>query len=128
MIKRNSCYSNMVRKNYNPKHLTGLHFFEYDKHYPIPPQKNYNINDEELLFNIVQSKGIKIDYNTTFRPLYGIHISPHSPDGKKFGGKPFIQYWIEYINSKEFKYIYPLLDNFIKDKIYLVNKIFNISK
>ena len=52
MIKRNSSYSNKVRKNFFPKHLTGLHFCEYKKHYPIPPQANYEINDEVLLFDI----------------------------------------------------------------------------
>ena len=56
-------------------------------HYPIPPQANYEINDEVLLYNIVKSKGIEIDENTIFAPLFGIHISPHSPNGKRFGGK-----------------------------------------
>ena len=128
MIKRKSCYSNIARKNYNFKRLTGLHFFEYNKHYPIPLLKDYTINDEKLLFNIVKLKGIKIDVNTTFRPIYGIHISSHSPNGRYFGGKEYKNDWIEYIQSKDFKYIYPKLNNYIKGRIKLVNHIFKIEK
>ena len=127
MRKRNSCYSNMVRRNFNYKRLTGLHFSEYNMHYPIPPQKNYDINDEELLFNIVKSKGIIIDYNTTFRPLFGIHLSPHTPDGSKYGGKSYILNWVHFCNSTDYKFIYPLLDRFIKIKIGVANKIFQIK-
>ena len=127
MIKRNSSYSNVVRRIFVPKHLSGLHFCEYKKHYPIPKQENYDINDEVLLYNIVRSKGIIIDENTTFRPLFGIHISPHTPDGRRFGGKQYISKWIEYCNSSDYKFIYPLLDNFVKERINLVNKIFRIK-
>lgn len=127
MIKRNSSYSNIVRKNFYPKRLTGLHFCEYKKLYPIPPQTNYEIDDEVLLYNIVKSKGIEIDESTIFRPLFGIHISPHTPDGKKFGGKKYISNWIEYCKSSDFKFIYPLLDNYIKEKINMVNKIFQLK-
>ena len=128
MIKRKSSYSNIVRRNYNPKRLTGLHFFEYKKHYPIPQLKDYDINDEELLYNLLKVKGIQIDYNTTYRPVFGIHVSPHSPDGKKFGGEDYISSWINYCESEDFKFIYPLLDNFIKKMIDVANKKFNITK
>lgn len=127
MIKRKSCYSNIVRRNYNPKRMTGLHFFEYNRHYPLPKQKNYDINDEELLYNIVKSKGINIDFKTYYRPLFGIHISPHSPDGKKFGGNNLVSNWINYLKCDDFIFIYPLLDNFIINKLIMVNKIFQIN-
>ena len=127
MIKRNSSYSNIVRPNYNPKRLTGLHFFEYKKHYPLPQLKEYNINDEELLYNLVKAKGIRIDYNTTYRPLFGIHISPHSPDGRRFGGEGLTKNWINYCSSDDFKFIYPRLDKYVKKKIDVVNKIFKIK-
>ena len=128
MNKRRSCYSNMVRMIHNPKRLTGLHFFEYNSYYPIPKQNNYSMNDEELLYKIVKSKGIKIDYNTIYRPLFGFHISPHSPDGSKYGGKEYILNWIDYCKSSDYKHIYPLLDKFVLDKIYLLNKIYNITE
>ena len=128
MIKRKSCYSNIVRKKLKSKRLTGLHFFEYNKYYPVPILKDYNIIDEILLFNIVKLKGIKIDFNTTFRPLYGIHISPNSPYGREFGGSAYKNYWIEYFQSEDFKYIYPKLCDYIKGRIKLVNQIFKIVK
>ena len=129
MIKRKSCYSNIVR--FNSNHLTGLHFIYYDSYYPIPKQNIYNINDEVLLFNIMKSKGIKIDYKTQYRPNFGIHASPNR---KHVGSTGFIGWnaeifkfkWIEYIKSKDFNYIYPLLDKFIRKKILMINKFYSI--
>ena len=64
MIKRKSCYSNIVRKNSTKKRITGLHFILYYKYYPVPKLDNYNINDEHLLYNIMKKKNIIIDYDT----------------------------------------------------------------
>lgn len=130
MIKRKSCYSNLVR--FNSSHLTGLHFIYYDSYYPIPKQKDYDINDEILLYNIMKSKGIKIDYITEYRPNFGIHASPNRMHVSSVGfegwnAENFKFKWIEYIKSCDFNYIYPLLDEFIRNKISMLNKYYSIN-
>ena len=75
--KYNLDYSNIKRKKLNK--LSGLHFIEYDKMYPIC-LKNINVQndiDENILFQLMKNKGYKIpDENIcTFRPIAGIHIS-----------------------------------------------------
>ena len=113
MNRRNNKYSNIVRKNSH--RLSGLHFTEYEAYYPIPKQKKYNICDENLLFNIVKSKLIKIDYKTEYRPNFGIHASPNRPNvgfGKIVGWFAELHKfsWLNYINSKDFKYIQRITD------------------
>lgn len=130
MKKRKSRYSNVVRPN--SIHLTGLHFTEYDAYYPIPKQKNYLINDEILLYNIVQSKGIKIDNTTKYRPVFGIHASPNRPTVYTskivgWGSEKYKYDWINYCKSSDFKYIYPLLDKYIVNKIKMLNNYYGIN-
>ena len=131
MIKKKNNYSNIVRAN--TTHLTGLHFTEYDAYYPIPQQDNYFINDEILLYNIVKSKGIKIDYTTQYRPTFGIHASPSRPHVGSigfigWGAENYKFNWINYCKSKDFKYIYPLLDKFILKKINMLNNYYGIEE
>lgn len=130
MIKRKSCYSNIVRSSNNA--LSGLHFILYDKYYPIPKQKEYNIVDENLLYNIVKSKGIIIDNKTQFRPVFGIHPSPSRPKVEEnklpgWNAENYKKEWIEYINSSDFIFIKPLLHNSIKKKILLLNEFYEIK-
>ena len=131
MYRRKSCYSNIVREN--TTQLTGLHFIKYDAYYPIPKQENYDINDEILLFNIVKSKGIKIDYKTEYRPQFGIHASPlreyvSSLGHIGWGAENYKFHWMNYSNSDEFKYIYPLLNKFILTKISKLNDFYSIKR
>ena len=130
MNRRNNKYSNIVRPN--SYRLSGLHFTEYEAYYPIPKQKNYNICDEKLLFNIVKSRLTKIDFNTKYRPNFGIHASPNRQNvnsDKNVGWFAELHKfsWINYIKSSDFKYIYPLLDQFIKHKISLINNYYGIK-
>ena len=130
MKKRKSPYSNVVRPN--TTRLTGLHFIEYDAYYPIPKQKNYLINDEMLLYNIVQSKGIKIDKTSNYRPVFGIHASPNRPTVYTskivgWGSEKYKYDWINYCKSSDFKYIYPLLDKYIVNKIKMLNNYYGIN-
>ena len=109
MKRRNNCYSNILRKN--KIQLTGLHFTEYDCYYPIMSINNTDINDEKLLYNIMKSKNIKIDEVNQYRPVFGIHMSPNRPYISS--NEPIIGWladnyktkWIEYIKSKDFKFI-----------------------
>lgn len=77
-IKNNKLdFSNHRRINTN--NLTGLHFIEYDKMYPISIPKNidiYKVSDEELLYHMMVNKGYKItDITDTNHPIHGYHVS-----------------------------------------------------
>lgn len=131
MKRKNNKYSNLVRPN--RKQLTGLHFTEYDAYYPVPKQEKYDICDEVLLFNIVKSKGIKIDMHTQYRPNPGIHASPSRPHVNSIGyvgwlAELYKVSWINYCRSDDFKYIYPLLDNYIIKQISKLNDYYGISE
>ena len=133
--RRKTKYSNIIRMN--SQKLTGLHFIEYDSYYPIDSLdylNNTNINDEILLYNIMKNKKIKLDNVTQYRPVFGIHLSPNRKYVSSYG--PIVGWgadnykfqWIEYIKSRDFKYIYPLLDQTIKDKIKKLNEFYAINK
>ena len=132
MIKRKSCYSNIIRKNTRIKCFSGLHFIIYDKYYPIPKLENYSIFQEHLLYNIMKKNKIIIDHDTEFRPIFGIHASPNRPQvasGKVvgWGAEKYKQQWIDYCKSEDFKNIYPLLDVYVKKKINMLNKFYEIN-
>ncbi len=74
-------YSNVIRPD--NKKLTGLHFVDAKKYYPLPDISDLIdsvANDEELLFQIVKRRGILYD-NSFYemylrgRPVHGIHVS-----------------------------------------------------
>lgn len=78
IVSNNLDFSNIKRKGRDL--LSGLHFIEYDKMYPIKIPKNINlqtVQDENLLYIMMKNRGYKIpDENiNTFRPLLGIHFS-----------------------------------------------------
>lgn len=74
-------YSNVVRDG--TKRLSGLHFTRYDTYYPLPEIDDLvanTVNDEELLYKIVERKGALFDQasnvrNLVGRPIHGIHMS-----------------------------------------------------
>lgn len=71
-------FSNVRRKDENK--LTGLHFMEYDKYYPIVVPDGLNLadcNDEALLFILMQSKNYSMPTvsDLRYRPVHGLHIS-----------------------------------------------------
>ena len=132
MNRRKIPYSNIVRPN--NKCLSGLHFIEYDSYYPITFQKNFNLYyDEELLYNIIKEKGIKIDYNIKYRPVFGIHASPNrpnvfAPDFPDWGAANYKFNWMNYCKTSDFKFIYPLLNSYIKEKILMLNNYYGIDE
>ena len=81
-IKRNHLdFSNICRKN--TRRLSGLHFIEYDKMFPVGLPAGSCLaddNDEELLYRIMASKGYKIpdEDKCTYRPVHGLHASYYS--------------------------------------------------
>lgn len=98
-------YSNIIRKD--SKRLTGLHLTNYDDYYPLPDIEDIvkdNINDEELLYKIVERKGKLYDtarYNALVRgrPTHGIHMSlnrlPFSAANERVG------WGISYANAED---------------------------
>ena len=44
-----------------------------------------------------------------------------------WGAEQYKEKWINYCKSKDFKYIYPLLDNFVKEKIEKLNNYYGIN-
>jgi len=132
MKRRKNCYSNIQR--INTLRLTGLHFIKYNSYYPIPVLNNTDILDENLLYNIMKAKGIKIDNDTQYRPVFGIHLSPGRINvgsyGKTvgWGADNYKFQWLNYMKSEDFKFIYPLLDSTIINKIKKLNKFFSIDQ
>ena len=133
--RRKSKYSNIIR--INSKRLTGLHFIEYDSYYPIGKLDfltNTDINDEALLYNIMKHKKLKLNNDTQYRPVFGIHLSPSRKYVSNYrripgwGADNYKFQWIEYIKSKDFKFIYPLLDQTIIRKINKLNEFFSINE
>lgn len=74
-IKDNNLdFSNIVRKG--TKRLSGLHFIEYDKMYPLPKVKLKDTKqDEKLLYKMMNNKGYNLPVKSEYRPLHGLHIS-----------------------------------------------------
>lgn len=67
-------FSNIKRKDKN--RLSGLHFIEYNKMYPIGKINPKSIGDEELLHLIMKNKGYKIPPESLeYRPIFGLHVS-----------------------------------------------------
>lgn len=85
-IKENNLdYSNILRRNKSEPRLTGLHFIEYDKMYPLNNVPTLeNINDEAYLYLLMDQKGYKLpEEQLTFRPTHGIHCSLNQPIFRK---------------------------------------------
>lgn len=124
-------YSNIVRKN-DKTHLSGLHFSKYDAYYPLPNFSNLNllINDEIILKKIVELKGHKIDYNTTFRPVHGIHFSKNRPTVKgndKIPGwdaEPWKTQWSIFSKNEMYIKTYKLLNGYIKNMIKQLDEFY----
>ena len=128
MFNRTSCYSNIVRPN--STRLSGVHFSKWNCLYPILLPKNCNLmmHNENLIFIRLKTLGINIDYQTKFRPIFGVHMSVNrgSVIDKKRNitweveGKKSL--WKKFTDSNVYKFIYPLLDKYVKQKIVLLEK------
>lgn len=70
-------FSNIIRKQ-KLKKLTGLHFCEYNKYYPLPDLSDVDLkmtNDEHVLYLIMKRNGYMVPDSFSIRPLCGIHMS-----------------------------------------------------
>lgn len=73
-------FSNIVRKPIvgNKPRLSGLHFCEFDKMYPLPQIEDldlHTLNDEHVLFKIMERKGFEVPKSFNLRPECGVHVS-----------------------------------------------------
>ncbi len=88
-------YSNIVREDFIDKgifKLTGLHFTDYKFHFPVDLSvlDRFDLtqygSDETVLYAIVKSKGFIPSLDYKYRPLHGLHLSPHGfPISKSMG-------------------------------------------
>ena len=89
MAKTGLPYSNSVRPD--TSRMSGLHFTKFDALYPLPDISGINIfgrNDEEVLYEVCEKKGLAIQDKEWWRPIHGIHISPNrQPWGSVRNGK-----------------------------------------
>jgi hypothetical protein len=75
MQKNGFDFSNIVRPG--TERLSGLHFIEYDKMFPVQIEREIDLtleNDEALLYKLMNKKGLKMPTGT-YRPTHGLHIS-----------------------------------------------------
>ena len=87
-------FSNMIRpksiKDGKPR-LTGLHFCEYNKYYPISDLDFDTLNtqnDEHILYLLMKNKGYMVPKKFSQRPECGMHISmSRTPFGSCSGAR-----------------------------------------
>lgn len=77
MRENNRCYSNIVRKE--GIRLSGLHFALSEMQYPLDLKGIDLTRRNEFVFYEVVSKKFKMDYDATYRPVHGIHMSLNRP-------------------------------------------------
>ena len=124
MQEHNRTYSNIVRKGV--ARLSGLHFCETEKQYPLDLTGVDIAGWNEVILMEVTAKRQKLDYDTTWRPVHGIHMSANRPrvegtseipgwfpkewdyceDGDNYKKK-----WYEFRNTQEFRCIAPTIEN-----------------
>ncbi len=81
MTKYKSDFSNILRAD---NRLTGLHFMEYDKMYPVSIPKGVDlasVNDEVLLCSLMREKHFRFPpsgISTSERHIHGIHASMYN--------------------------------------------------
>ncbi|MCK0770241.1 hypothetical protein [Chromohalobacter canadensis] len=130
-------FSNIIR---NPedskKRLTGLHFSEYNKLYPLPDLSDLDLlrnNDEHLLYLIVSRKGYMVPADFRERPELGVHMSlSRDPLGRTsgpkqqtyqrksigWGGSGYYQEFQETITASDFKVLEDHLD--VRFKLFVL--------
>lgn len=131
MKKTNLPYSNIVRKkDFNgKKKLTGLHFAPYENYYPIPDYRDLKGclgNDEIFLYELIKKRFPKFNYENTFRPVHGIHMSPNrNPVNLKacnwgmHGWKS--EDWLSFRKTKEFLGLEKYFTKLIRKNVKIVD-------
>jgi hypothetical protein len=129
MEKTKLPYSNIVRPSKN--RLSGLHFTKYSNYYPIPEygdlcEKGLLKHDEVFLYEIVKKRHPKFNYDETFRPVHGIHVSLNrEPNGKLgWGMNGWKDRWVDFRKSEVFLLLEPTFTEMIKNKIKIIDNFY----
>lgn len=92
MLKHQIPFSNVIRpasiKTGQPR-LTGLHFCPYDMIYPLPDISDLDLtklNDEHILYCIMERRGTMVPEDFQQRPQCGIHMSLNRDPIGRCGG------------------------------------------
>lgn len=120
-------YSNIARIT-DRSRLTGLHFCRFDLQYPLPNIWDLpsSMNDEQLLKIILERKGVEINYEYSYRPVHGIHMSKNRKkvdgDGKipGWGADAYKDSWISFTDTNEYKFI---SQRFVGDMNDMIKKL-----
>ena len=129
MREHNRTYSNIVRKGV--ARLSGLHFCETEKQYPLDLDGIDITGWNEVILMQVTEKRQKLDYETTWRPVHGIHMSANRP---RIEGTRDIPGWFpkewdycedhdNYKKNPEFDCIRPTIQSGIVSKM-----VYNLEK
>lgn len=134
MNDNNLKYSNIVRQSTNPeslKRLSGLHFTPYENYYPIPNhfdlcESGYLNHDEAFLYEIIKKRYPEFNYDLTFRPVHGIHVSPNrEPTGEmNWGMNRWGKEWEIFRKTNEFLEVEKHLSEYVKDKIKTIDNYY----
>ncbi len=121
MAREGLPYANSVRPG--TRRMSGLHFSRWDAMYPIVLPTSADLagkNDEMLLADLLEKRGLPIQNRIWWRPVPGIHISPNrepqshvTPEGRKVPGwgiTPWIKYYQRLRKDKGFRSVEPYLD------------------
>lgn len=87
-------FSNIIRKGSGSDlypRLSGLHFIEWNKYYPLADISDLDLNvenDEHILYELMRRKGLMIPLDFNHRPELGLHMSlSRDPFGRSSGPK-----------------------------------------
>lgn len=128
MEKSSQPFSNKRRLNSKENRLTGLHFCSYDIMYPLPeidPEWRL-LNDEVMLWKIMDNKGYMVSDSYQFRPVHGIHISPSRHPVGELGWGVTEKRMIEYKairNDPNFQKVLESSDMNTKNIIYILDNV-----
>jgi hypothetical protein len=129
MVKTKLPYSNIVRPKSN--RLSGLHFTPYENYYPVPKyldlcQNGFLMHDEVFLYELVKKRFPNFNFEETFRPVHGIHVSLNrEPEGKlNWGMKNWKSQWQEFRTTNNFKIMEQHFTDMIKTKINIIDNYY----
>lgn len=131
MKEHNRTYSNIVRKHTTPR-LSGLHFCETKYQYPLDLRDVDITGWNEVILMQVTEKRQKLDYETEWRPVHGVHMSANRPRVEGTADIPgwfpkewdycedkdnYKKKWFEFKKSPEYDSIVPTIENNIVGKL-----------
>ena len=134
MSKTGLPYSNSVRPG--TKRLSGLHLTRPEAYYPLPDLKGLDLassNDEEVLYELVRRKGLRLQDQEWFRPTHGIHMSPNRSIRGEPGVRPgwgvehHLPAYTQFIASGPMKALRPWLSPRVRGLLDQIEQEFGVD-